>query len=143
MSECPITPDNAVRYHYGEGEDEYLLIAPSHDSIQMFPDSRYNHLRYYDADDRQMRMVWLPAEVLADLYDAGIPHTKRESITECEYEGFVTFLGRVSASSALELETVEPLALGAGDPIDTEVQKAREHLDDEIDFYLYHEWRED
>ena len=136
--ECPIEPDKAIRYLYGEGEDDFLLIAPSHDSIQMFPDSRYNHVRYFDATEGQMRMIWLPHEVLADLYDMGIPHTKRESITESEYEGYVTYLGRVSASTELELEVVPELT--AGDPIDAEVQQHMQKFDQEAEFYLYHEW---
>lgn len=49
--ECPIVPDNAIRYHYGPDEDDYLLMAGSHDSICIFPESKYNHLRYYDADE--------------------------------------------------------------------------------------------
>ncbi len=125
--ECPIEPDNAIRYHYGEGEDDYLLIAPSHDSIVIFPDSKYNHLRFYDADEGHMRTVWLPAHVLADLHDMGIPHTKRESITECEYEAYQQFLGRLAGHTV----EVEPLALPPGDPIDAEVQKAHDHLDAE------------
>jgi hypothetical protein len=104
--ECPIEPDTAVRYFYGEDEDDYLLIAPSHDSINIFPDSRYNHLRYYDADEGQMRTVWLPAHVLADLHDMGIPHTKRDSITECEYEAYQKYLGKLS-SDIIEIEEVK------------------------------------
>jgi len=133
--ECPIEPDNAVRYFYGEDEDDYLLIAPSHDSINIFPDSKYNHLRYYDADEGQMRTVWLPAHVLADLHDMGIPHTKRDSITECEYEAYQSYLGRL-AGNVVEVEEVEQLALPPGDPIDAEVQRATQNLDAEINYYL-------
>lgn len=136
MSEnCPIEPDKAIRYVFGPDEDDYLLIAPSHDSIVMFPDPKYNHLRYFDAEEEAMRMVWLPAEALADLYDAGIPHTKRNSISQCEYEGYQSFLG----AAALQGVEIEPLALEAGDPIDAEVQKAHEHIDAELDYYLK-EW---
>lgn len=131
--ECPIEPDKAIRFRYGDDEDDYLLIAPSHDSIVVFPDSKYNHVRYYDADEGQMRMVWLPAEVLADLFDSGIPHTKRESISQCEYEGYLASIGRAALSG------VEQLALPPGDPIEAEVQKAHDHFDAELDYYLK-EW---
>ena len=125
---CPIEPDEALRFTYGPEEDDYLLIAASHDSIIMFPDSKYNHLRYYDYEEGAMRMVFLPPEALADLYDAGIPHTKRNSISQCEYEGWQDYMGRVAMN---EVEI---------DPIDAEVQKAHQTLDAELDYYLHHEW---
>jgi hypothetical protein len=127
---CPIEPDKAIRYVFGPDEDDYLLIAPSHDSIVMFPDPKYNHLRYFDAEEEAMRMVWLPAEALADLYDAGIPHTKRNSISQCEYEGYQSFLG----AAALHGVGVEQLALEAGDPIDAEVQRATQAFEKEWDY---------
>lgn len=132
---CPIEPDKAIRYVFGPDEDDYLLIAPSHDSIVMFPDPKYNHVRYFDMDEGEMRMVWLPPEVLADLFDAGIPHTKRDSISECEYEAYLEFTGKL----AMHEVEIEPLALEAGDPIEAEVQKAHQHIDAELDYYLK-EW---
>lgn len=135
---CPIEPDTAIRYVFGPDEDDYLLIAPSHDSIVVFPDSRYNHVRYYDAEEGQMRMVWLPPEVLADLFDSGIPHTKRDSISECEYDGYLASIGRL-AMDGVEIVEVEQLALPVGDPIEAEMQKAHEHFDTELDYYL-REW---
>jgi hypothetical protein len=136
--ECPIEPDKIVKLNIAGTE---LIIAPSHDSIQLFPDSRYSYLRYYDTPEGQIRMVWLPQDVLADLFDMGIPHTVRESITESEYEGYQTYLSRLSMRDVEVEEVEEPLALPAGDPIDAEVQKAHEHLDDEIAYY-FKEWTE-
>ncbi len=132
---CPIEPDTAIRYVFGPDEDDYLLIAASHDSIQLFPDSKYNHLRYYDADEPGMRTVWLPHEALADLHDMSVPHTKRNSISECEYEAYLEFAGKL----AMHQVEVEPLALEAGDPIEAEIQKAHQHIDAELDYYLK-EW---
>ena len=137
--ECPIIPDMAIHVKYGDDEDNYLLVAPSHDTIQLFPDSRYNHLKYFDPAEGGLRPIWLPAHVLADLHDMGIPHTRRESITECEYEAYQTYMGRL-AGHVVEVEEVGQLALPAGDPIDAEVQKASQNLDAEIEFYLGHEW---
>lgn len=126
--ECPIVPDKIVRLNIAGTE---LIIAPSHDSIQLFPDSRYSYLRYFDTPEGQIRMVWLPQDVLADLYDMGIPHTIRESITESEYEGYQTYLSRLSLRDVEVEEVEEQLALPPGDPIDAEVQKAHDHLDAE------------
>lgn len=133
--ECPIVPDNAVRYFYGEDEDDYLLIAPSHDSINIFPDSKYNHLRYYDGDEEQMRCVFLPAHVLADLHDMGIPHTRRDSITQCEYIAYQEYLGRLAGHTVAVEEVEEPLALPPGDPIDAEVQKAHDSFDQAWNYF--------
>lgn len=130
--ECPIVPDKIVKLNIAGTE---LIIAPSHDSIQLFPDSRLSYLRYFDTSEGQIRMVWLPQDVLADLFDMGIPHTIRESITESEYEGYQTYLGRLSLRD-MEVEEVEPLALPPGDPIDAEVQRATQNLDAEINYYL-------
>lgn len=129
--ECPIEPDKIVKVNIGGME---LIVAPSHDSIQLFPDSRFSYLRYFDTPEGEIRMVWLPQDVLADLYDMGIPHTIRESITESEYEGYQTYLSRLSLRDVEVVE--EPLALPPGDPIDAEVQRATQNLDAEINYYL-------
>lgn len=131
--ECPIEADKIVKLNIGAEE---LIIAPSHDSIQLFPDSRYSYLRYFDTPEGEIRMVWLPQDVLADLFDMGIPHTIRESITESEYEGYQTYLSRLAMREVEVEEVPEPLALEAGDPIDAEVQKATQSLDAELDYYL-------
>lgn len=130
--ECPIEPDKIVRINIGGDE---LIVAPSHDSIQLFPDSRYSYLRYFDTPEGEIRMVWLPQHVLADLFDMGIPHTIRESITESEYEGYQTYISRLAMREVEVEEVPEPLALPPGDPIDAEVQKAMQQFDKEWEYY--------
>lgn len=139
--ECPIIPNNAIRLNYGEDEDDNLMVAASHDSIQMFPDPRYTHLRYWDHRDQSLKAVWLAQEVLADLMDAGIPITIRESITESEYECFEHYLGQISTAAIAEIIDIDeaPLELMPGDPIEAEVQKAHEHLEAELNYFLK-EW---
>lgn len=106
--ECPITPDNVIRVRFGDDEDDCLLIAPSHDSIQVFPESKYNHLRYYDPNEQALRAVWLAAHVLADLHDMGVPHTKRESITESEYGAYMQYLSQIVVETAgVEVDPIE------------------------------------
>lgn len=120
--ECPIVPDQAITFNFGE-DGEGFMVAASHDSIQMFPDPKYTHLRYYDAEAQSMRVVWLPENALADLVDLGIPVTKRESITQTEYDCYERYLGQVSLAQVVEVEEV-PETL----------------TDAEIDYYLNHEW---
>lgn len=89
---CPIVENKAARVSLAD--DEYLVITASHDSIQMFPDPRFTHLRYYDGDDNLMKAMFLPEEVMADLADFGIPVTIRESITEEEHQTWIEWMGR-------------------------------------------------
>jgi hypothetical protein len=104
--ECPIVPDQAITFSFGEEDEQSFMVAASHDSIQMFPDPKYTHLRYFDAQAESMRVVWLPENVLADLADMGIPVTIRESITQSEYECYERYLGQVSAAQVIEVEEV-------------------------------------
>lgn len=106
--ECPIVPNNVIRVRFGENDEDCLLIAPSHDSIQIFPDSKYNHLRYYDSDEQALRAVWLASHVLADLHDMGIPHTSRESVTESEHEAYMQYLSQIAIeTTGVEVDPVE------------------------------------
>ena len=104
--ECPIVPNEIIRLRYGEGEDDMLRVAPTHDTIQMFPDPQYNYLRYYDAEQEQMIAVFLAHEILADLVDGGIPLCIRGSITEAEVEIYETHVGKMVAS-CIEIEEVQ------------------------------------
>lgn len=126
--DCPIVPNDVVRLRYGEGEDDNIVVAPSHDAIQMFPDPRYTHLRYWDHTDGQMKAVWLNDQVMADLADAGIPITIRESITDTEHELYERYVGQIALATAIEV-----------DPVANEVA----HLDAEIDYYFGHGGIED
>lgn len=140
--ECPVVPNNIIRLRYGEGEDEALHVAATHDSVQMFPDPRYNYLRYYDTDTKNIIAVFLGQNVLADLVENGIPLSIRESITEGEVETYEHHIGKVAAAGMAMIAPVdEPLALGPGDPIDAEVQKAHEHFDAELSWFMG-EWEE-
>ena len=121
--ECPIVPNFTIRLRFGEAEDEVLYVAPSHDNIQVFPDSRYNYLRYYDDQTREAKAIFLAHNVLADLVDGGIPVCKRESITEGEVEIYEHHLGKLAIRAA-------------NDPIEAEVQAATAHLDEELKYYL-------
>lgn len=103
--ECPIVPDQGITFSVGENQQ--FMVAASHDSVQMFPDPRYTHLRYFDAEHDTLRVVWLPDEVLTDLIEMGIPVTIRESITQCEYECYERYLGQVSAAQIVEVVEVE------------------------------------
>lgn len=89
---CPIIEDRAVRVDLSD--DVHLIVSACSDSIQMFPDSRYTHLRYYDAKNRAMRMVFLPEDTMIELAEFGIPVQPRESITNREHESWITFMGR-------------------------------------------------
>ena len=137
--DCPIIPNQMVRIPYGEDDEEALLVAPSHDSVQIFPDSRYNHLRYFNHEEGALQAIFLPAEILAQLVEVhGIPMSKRESITEGEVECYEYWLGKIASlgySLLEETNTVEP----SEDFIEAEVQRAHEHIDAELDFYI-REW---
>lgn len=106
--ETPIVPDHQIRIRYGEDEDDVLLIAASHDAIQMFPTAEYSHLRYWDPEDSKVKVVWLPQDVLADLADAGIPVTPRETITEAEFEAYNVYCAQVGGLAVAATEASEP-----------------------------------
>lgn len=122
--ECPIV--ETVGFRLQIDEEDFLIVSASHDTVEVFPDSRFNHLRYYDANDRRMKLVWLAKDILAELVDRGIPTSRRESITEEEVDCYHTFL----AQTALQ---------GVGEDIDIQVAKETEHLAEELDYYL-DEW---
>lgn len=141
--DCPVVPNDVIRLRYGETDDDVLHVAATHDSVQMFPDPRYNYLRYYDVDDRNIIAVFLAQNVLAELVEGGIPLCIRNSITEGEVEVYEHHIGKLATAAAgmmncidLEEATDAPLELMPGDPIDAEVQKATAHLDEELRYYL-------
>ena len=121
--ECPIVPTEAINLRYGEGEEDYLAVSATHDSIQMFPDPRYTYLRYWNHITNEMQACFLAEEVMADLADGGIPVTIRDSITELEHNLYENHVGRILAAQVVEVEEV-PETL----------------TDAEIDYYLNHEW---
>jgi len=104
--ECPIVPSGLIKLTYGDEKDDYLLISASHDSVQMFSDETYNHLRYYDGSTGELKAIWLGGAALTGLIQSGIPITIRESITEGEYECYQTYLSRVSMA-CVEIEEVQ------------------------------------
>lgn len=110
MKEFPIIPNEVLKLTFGDEEDEYLLVCASHDSIQAFGDSQYDHLRYYEPEEGQLKAIWLSSEILTRLIEAGIPVTPRESITEGEYECYQKYLARV-AMSCVEVEEVPEVQL--------------------------------
>lgn len=124
--DCPIVPDETIRLNLSN--NDYLLIAAHADSIQMFPDPDLTHLRYYDNDDKQLKAIWLPEDILAELLDRGIPLTMRESITESEMEAYAQYMGKIALASQI-----------AVDPVEQEIA----HLDAEIDYYFGHGGIED
>lgn len=91
---CPIVQNRAIKVNLDD--DDYLLVTASHDSIQMFANPDYTHLRYYDADDGKMKTFFLSDYILAELVDFGIPVTSRESITDDEIACYAEFAGRVA-----------------------------------------------
>lgn len=135
---CPIIPTFSIKVLIDD--ENYLLVSPTHDTIQVFPEMEYNYLRYYDAQTLEMKAYFFDNEVLADLFDEGIPVTRRESITEEEYNLYAKQMGK-QALSIIEVDEVPELM--PGDPIDTEVQKAHEHLEEELDYLFNHGGIED
>lgn len=127
MSEnCPIVPNEAIRFSFGEEQD--FIVAASHDSVQMFPDPKYTHLRYFDGQEGELRILWLPEEVIEQLVEMGIPVTIRESITEAEHGCYEKYLGQVSMAEIVEI-----------DPIEQEMERTHQHFDAELDYFLK-EW---
>lgn len=113
--ECPITPDNVIRVNLNDYDE--LVVAASHDSIQMFPDHKYNYLRYWDPQEGKMKAVWLDEEYLSELNDRGIPITIRESITESEHDSYGVYMGQIALEEVI-IETVP------------------ENMDAEIDYFI-------
>lgn len=101
--ECPIVENKCIELSFGLG---HVLVSASCDSIQMFPEPAYTHLRLFD--NGFMKALFLDEEIMADLADMGIPVTIRDSITESEHEGYMNFMQ----------------------------QKARAELDDELDRFF-------
>lgn len=91
---CPIVENKACRVNLSD--DEFLLVTASHDSIQMFANPDYTHLRYYDPNDGTLKTYFLSDYILAELCDFGIPITSRESITDDEVACYAEFAGRVA-----------------------------------------------
>jgi hypothetical protein len=118
---CPIVDDEAIKVPLADGD--YLMVTATHDSLQFFPDHRYNNLRYYDSESGEIKIVFLPEEMMSQLYEMGIPPTQRESITVKEYQLFEQHMGMIALSEEVELVEVEPPSLS----------------DAEIDYYLQ-EW---
>ena len=106
--ECPIVPANIVRLRYGEDEDDVLVVSPTHDTIQMFPNPDYTYLRYFNPEQGELVAVWLGQEVLADLVDEGIPLCIRDCITEQEVELYERHLGKIAANFIDVEEVPEP-----------------------------------
>lgn len=104
--ECPIVPTEAINLRYGEGEEDYLAVSATHDSIQMFPDPRYTYLRYWNHLTNEMQACFLSEDVMADLADGGIPVTIRESITELEHNLYENHIGKILAAQVVEVEEV-------------------------------------
>lgn len=102
----PITPDDVIRLNYGEGEDEHLLIAGSHETIQIFKFLPFCHMRYFDPEDGELRAIFLPIDTLRELNEMGVPHCYRESITRTEYDCYLTHIGQVAITD-VEIEEVE------------------------------------
>jgi len=102
--ECPEIEDFTVRIKLSD--DIELLVAPSHDSIVMFPDPQYTYLRYFDHEDNVLRAIWLPEEVYAQLAEMGIPITMRESITLGEKECHAQYLGQIATAGVAMLSEV-------------------------------------
>lgn len=121
--DCPIVPSEAIRFSFGDEQE--FLVAASHDSIQVFPDPKYTHLRYFDSQEGELRILWLPEEVLTQLIEMGIPVTVRESITEVEHSCYERYLGQVSMAAIVEV-----------DPIEAEMERVHEHFDAELDYFL-------
>lgn len=105
--ECPIIPNNVIRLTYGEGPDDVLHVAPTHDTVQMFPEPKYNYLRYYDVDTTNIIAVFLGQNVLAELVEGGIPLCIRDSITEGEVEVYEHHVGKIAAAGMAMIEPVE------------------------------------
>lgn len=141
--ECPIVPDQAIRLNYGT-EEEYLLVAPSHDVIVMFPDPKYNHLRYWSPEERRIKAIWLNDEMLADLNDAGIPVVIRNSISECEYSAYKEYLAHIALESVEvdyveipdEYDRVMPQYIEEDSSFEAEILDATKNLDAELRYFL-------
>lgn len=110
-------------------------VSAATDSVIRFVDNKFDYLRYLDPEEHAITLHWLGQAALGSIVAFGIPETRqRKTIQECEYGEYLRWHN-------LETGETEPLALPPGDPIDAEVQKAHEHLDAEIAFYLK-EWTE-
>lgn len=105
--DCPVVEANIIRLRYGEEDDEELVVSPTHDTIQIFPEPKYNYLRYFNPSEGVLVAVWLGHEVLADLVDGGIPSCMRKDITEQEVELYEHHLGKIAivgVSNCIEVE---------------------------------------
>lgn len=105
--ECPVVSNESIKLRYGEGEDDMLFVAATHDSVQMFPDPKYNYLRYFDAPERQIIAVFLAQEVLADLVENGIPLCMRSDITELEVEVYESHIGKLAVAASGMMNCIE------------------------------------
>lgn len=128
--ECPIVPANIIRLRYGEDDEDELVVSPTHDTVQMFPDPKYTYLRYFNPQAGELVAVWLQQEVLADLVDAGIPLCIRSEITEQEHELYEQHMGKIALAGVSNCIEVEE---------HMDEVNAANLTDAEIDFYL-DEW---
>lgn len=95
--ECPIVETTCIQLNTTGG---LVLVSASVDSIQMFPDERYNYLRVIHEDT--VRAMFLGGVILAELVDNGIPITTRDSITTTEFEAWATSEAAVEAEDLQE-----------------------------------------
>lgn len=101
-NQCPIVENQCLQLRFGTGE---VLVSASCDTIQMFPDPQYTHLRLYDQIRGSLRMIFLDDDIMSELVGFGIPVTIRESITQAEHESWMNYMGQIAvASMDIELD---------------------------------------
>jgi len=153
--ECPVVPDQLLTANVKlpNGEYEEIQVAKGCDVIYMFPDSRANYLQYIDNKRQIIDRRFLGHTALAVFHDYGIPVSFRTDITESEIDAHKNHCFEVAMYEVPEMYmawTQEfdpgtppevPKELMPGDPIEAEVQKAHEHFDAELSWFMG-EWEE-
>lgn len=101
-----ILPDVNHRIQLTGGED--LLMNGAFDSIMYYEPLDAWWVRYWDSDDKDMKMVVIKpenAQVLLDETD--LPYTHRETIFESEHKLLTVVLGKWVTESMFDLDIDE------------------------------------
>lgn len=96
--ECPIEENRTLRLFFDPAREAgELLLSACCDTIHIFPDERYTHVKVFD--EGQIKTLFLSDDEYDEIASFGIPVVVRESITRNEHDAWLEYMGKVAVSN--------------------------------------------